>query len=42
MVRLTIQNTLKDEFFPVEIDDNGKVEDIKVMICAEKGTDVDA
>ena len=42
VVRLTIQNTLNDDIFPIEMENtNSTVEDIKVLICAEKGIDVD-
>lgn len=40
-MRITIQYAKTDEFFPVEIEDDGKVEDIKVMISVEKGVTVE-
>lgn len=40
-MRLTIQYTQTDEIFPIEIDDDGKIEDIKVMISVEKGITVE-
>ncbi len=41
VVRLTVQNTLNDDIIAIELEDDATVEDIKVMICAERGIDVD-
>ena len=41
MLSLTIQNTLNDEVFQIELEESGTVEDIKVLICAEKNIDVE-
>ena len=41
MLSLTIQNTLNDDFFSVEVEESSTVEDIKVLICAEKNIPVD-
>jgi hypothetical protein len=41
MLSLTIQNAMNDDIFPVEIEESGTVEDIKVLICAEKGIAVE-
>lgn len=36
-MRLTIQDSVNDKIFNIEIDDNGTVEDIKVLIEVETG-----
>ena len=36
-MRLTIQNATNDQIFPIEIDDNGTIEDIKIFIEVETG-----
>ena len=40
-MRLTIQYALTDEVFPVEIDADGRLEDIKIMISIEKNLPVE-
>jgi hypothetical protein len=40
-MRVTIQNAFNDDIFSIEIDDDGKVEDIKVLIAVEKNIQVE-
>ena len=39
VVRVTVQNTQNDAIYAFELDNDGIVEDIKVLICAEGGID---
>ncbi len=41
VVRVTVQNTQNDAIYGFELDDQGIVEDIKVLICFEGGIDVE-
>lgn len=41
VVRITVQDTKSDNIFSFELEEDAIVEDIKVLICAESGTDVE-
>ena len=41
VVRITVQDTKSDNIYSFELEDDGSVEDIKVLICAESGIDIE-
>ena len=40
-MRITIQDTKNDEIFSIEIEDDGKVEDIKILVSIERSLQVE-